>query len=167
VVQAGALPRRWSVNQADRWVSVLDYIDYFKPRCMETLVNEMGYRTYPYKHYGSIFTRFYQGYILPTKFGIDKRKLHLSTLLMSGQTSREEALRIMERIPYPSDADLQGDIDYFTKKMGWTREQLTAYVARPQISHTVYGSEKPLWDALAKAARTSHLLARHVKISET
>ena len=61
-----------------RWVPFLDYVDYNKERCIATLVEKVGFRPYPYKHYESIFTRFYQGYILPTKFGIDKRKLELS-----------------------------------------------------------------------------------------
>lgn len=150
-----------------RWIPFLDYVDYFKPKCTEILVNELGYRTYPYKHYESIFTRFYQGYILPTKFGIDKRKLHLSTLLMSGQLSRQEALRTMESIPYPSQAALQGDIDYFLKKMGWTQTQLDAYLARPQIPHARYGTEKPLWDRLAEVARRLTLVERRTSIAES
>jgi N-acetyl sugar amidotransferase len=155
----------WKVVRRVRWIPLLDYVDYFKPRCTEELVREVGYRAYAYKHYESIFTRFYQGYILPTKFGIDKRKLHLSTLVMSGQLSREDALRSMERIPYPSDAALQEDIDYFLKKMGWTAQQLADYVARPQISHARYGTEKPLWNRLAKIARGLHLVDRHLTIA--
>lgn len=148
-----------------RWIPLLDYVDYNKPRCTEELVREVGYRVYAYKHYESIFTRFYQGYILPTKFGIDKRKLHLSTLIISKQLTREDALQAMERIPYPSDAELQDDIDYFLKKMGWTAEQLAEYVKRPQVSHAHYGTERPLWDNLAKMARRLHLVQRHVTIA--
>jgi N-acetyl sugar amidotransferase len=148
-----------------RWLPFLDYFDYFKPKCIEILVSEVGYRTYPYKHYESIFTRFYQGYILPTKFHIDKRKLHLSTLLMSGQLTRDEALRTMDRIPYPSHADLQRDIDYFVKKMGWTQEQLDEYLARPQVPHARYGTEKPLWDRFARLARRLSLVERHTTIA--
>lgn len=149
-----------------RWVSFLDYIDYSKPRCTEILVNELGYRVYAYKHYESIFTRFYQGYILPRKFGIDKRKLHLSTLLMSGQLSREAVLETMKQIPYPSESDLQDDIDYFVKKMGWTNEQLAEYIARPEVPHAVYGTEKPLFEKLGKVGRSLKLVNRHVTIAE-
>ena len=148
-----------------RWIPFLDYIDYFKPSCTQILVKELGYRTYPYKHYESIFTRFYQGYILPTKFGIDKRKLHLSTLLMSGQLSRKEALEAMEHIPYPSDSALQEDIDYFVKKLGWTLKQLDEYLARPQIPHARYGTEKPLWDGFARIARRLNLVEHHPTIA--
>jgi len=149
-----------------RWVPFLDYLDYFKPRATETLVTELGYRTYPYKHYESIFTRFYQGYILPKKFDIDKRKLHLSTLLMSGQTTREEALKLMEKIPYPSQGDLQVDIEYFLKKMGWTQKQLDDYLARPEVPHARYGTEKPLWMRLTRVAQRLNLLERRKLIAE-
>jgi N-acetyl sugar amidotransferase len=148
-----------------RWVRFLDHVDYFKPRATEILVKEIGFRPYAYKHYESIFTRFYQGYILPRKFGIDKRKLHLSTLLMSGQVSREAAIETMERIPYASESALQEDIDYFVKKMSWTPQQLDDYMARPEISHARYGSEKPLWDRLAKVARRLRFAERHVTIA--
>lgn len=131
-----------------RWESFLDYFDYVKSRCMQTLVDEVEFRPYPYKHYESVFTRFYQGYILPNKFGIDKRKIHLSTLIVSGQLTREEALNIMQTSPYPSESDLATDIEYFLKKMGWSRQQLDDYISRPQIPHTNYGTEKPLWDSV-------------------
>jgi N-acetyl sugar amidotransferase len=150
-----------------RWIPFLDYIDYFKPKCTEILVNELGYRTYPYKHYESIFTRFNQAYILPKKFNIDKRKLHLSTLIVSGQLTRDAAVKKMEEIPYPSESDLHDDIEYFIKKMGWSREQLDAYIARPEVPHARYGTEKPLWDRLAKLAQRMNLVPRHVVIEET
>ena len=127
-----------------RWLPFLDYIDYFKPDCLDFLVKELDYRPYPYKHYESIFTRFYQGYILPVKFGVDKRKLHLSTLIMSGQMSRSDALLVMESSPYPSADALEDDIEYFLKKMGWTRGQLNTYLEEPEVPHDHYGSERIL-----------------------
>jgi len=130
------------------WVSFLDYIDYYKPTCVQTLVEELGYRPYPYKHYESVFTRFYQGYILPTKFNVDKRKLHLSTLICSGQISRDEAIDDMKHSPYPSEAEFQADKEYFLKKMGWTAAQLEDYLNKPEISHLAYGSEKVQWDRI-------------------
>ena len=139
-----------------RWLTFLDYIDYYKPACLEFLVKELGYRPYPYKHYESIFTRFYQGYILPVKFNVDKRKLHLSTLIMSGQMSRDDALELMKCPPYPSQEALQDDIQYFLKKMGWSKEQLAAYLKAPEVPHDVYPSEKVL-------ARRINAVSRFVK----
>lgn len=129
-----------------KWLSFLDNFAYNKFDALEVLQRDYGYKPYPYKHYESIFTRFYQGYILPRKFGIDKRKLHLSTLVISGQITREKALEGIEGIPYLSDREQQLDIEYFIKKMNWTQDSFKDYIARPEVSHAKYPSEKKLWD---------------------
>jgi len=133
-----------------RWVPFLDYIDYNKERCIGVLVEELGYRPYPYKHYESIFTRFYQGYLLPTKFGIDKRRLHFSSLICSGQMSRDRAKELLAHSPYPDVDDLQVDIEYFLKKMDWSEVDLAAYLARPERAHDEFGSEAALYDGLLR-----------------
>jgi N-acetyl sugar amidotransferase len=123
-----------------KWYPFLDYFEYNKQETLDILQRDFGYKPYPYKHYESIFTRFYQGYILPRKFNIDKRRMHLSSLIMSGQMTREDSLRIIEHIPYPSQRDLDDDIQYFLKKMGWTKNQLEDYLQRPRIDHRAYPS---------------------------
>lgn len=128
-----------------RWISFLDFFDYNKALALETLKAEIDYKPYPYKHYESVFTRFYQGYLLPQKFGVDKRRLHLSTLIVSNQMSREQALELLVGIPYPSESALEEDIQYFLKKMGWNRAQLDEYTHRPEAPHAKFGTEKPLW----------------------
>ena len=131
-----------------QWVPFLDFIDYNKQRCMEVLVRELGYRPYPYKHYESIFTRFYQGHLLPTKFGVDKRRLHLSSLICSGQMIRGQAKTLLAHSPYPDPDDLQIDIEYFLKKMGWSEKDLTDYLARPERAHDDFDSEAALYGKL-------------------
>jgi N-acetyl sugar amidotransferase len=133
-----------------KWLSFLDYFDYNKSEAMAILQQDYAYKPYPYKHYESIFTRFYQGYILPQKFEVDKRRVHLSTLVASGQMERKDALDMFKCSPYPSDKDLEEDKQYILKKMGWTTEQFKTYMARPQKPHTNYPTERPLWDFLAK-----------------
>lgn len=133
-----------------RWISFLDYLPYNKFDALDDLEKHHGYKRYPFKHYESVFTRFYQGYILPEKFGVDKRKLHLGTLVASGQLTREEALTGLKGIAYSSLGEMEADAAYFLKKMKWTRMQLEGYIARPEISHAMYGTEKPLWDALLR-----------------
>lgn len=133
-----------------RWISFLDYLPYNKSGALEVLENKYFFKPYPYKHYESIFTRFYQGYILPKKFGVDKRLLHLGTLVASGQMSREVALEMLSGIPYPSEKDLVDDKTYFLKKMNWSEEKLNAYIARPEVRHDVYRSEKFLFSYLLK-----------------
>ncbi|MFS2023591.1 N-acetyl sugar amidotransferase [Massilia sp. CT11-137] len=124
-----------------KWVPFLDYIDYNKQSCIDLLVKELGYRPYPYKHYESIFTRFYQGYLLPKKFGIDKRRLHFSSLICSGQMTRDYASELLQHSPYPDPDDLDADIDYFLKKMGWSQGDLDEYLRRAPRAHDTYASE--------------------------
>jgi len=131
-----------------QWVPFLDYIDYNKQACIDLLVRELGYRPYPYKHYESIFTRFYQGYLLPEKFGVDKRRMHLSSLICSDQMTRAEAKRHLAHSPYPDPDDLQADIEYFLKKMNWSEQDLQDYLARPARPHDDFASEAPLYERL-------------------
>ena len=132
------------------WVSFLDYIDYHKPKCIAELQDKIGYRPYPYKHYESVFTRFYQGYLLPKKFHVDKRRLHLSSLICSGQMTREQALIHLKHNPYPDEDDLADDIDYFLKKMGWKNKDLENYLSRPKRSHDEFDSEVSRFDSFRK-----------------
>jgi len=127
-----------------KWLPFLDYIDYVKDDAVEYLVKHHGYKPYAYKHYESVFTRFYQAYILPKKFNIDKRKMHLSSLIMSGQMSRKNAIKLLDESPYPSVEMESDDIDYFLKKMGWNNGDLDLYITRPRIEHDRYPSEKYL-----------------------
>lgn len=136
-----------------RWVSFLDYYDYDKAACIKTMQAELGFKPYPYKHYESVFTRFYQGFILPVKFGVDKRKFHFSNLVVSGQMTRDAAMRQLEELPYPSANAVREDLDYFLKKMGWSEAQLAEYLARPEKPHAAYGTEKPWWDLASALSR--------------
>jgi len=133
-----------------RWISFLDYLPYNKSEAMDVLERKYAYKPYPYKHYESIFTRFYQGYILPKKFGVDKRLLHLGTLVASGQMTREKALEDLTGTPYPSQQDLDSDIRYFIKKMGWHELYLTEYMTRPEVRHDAYASERGAYEILLK-----------------
>lgn len=124
-----------------KWVSFLDLIEYNKNEALSKLGEVCGYRPYPYKHYESVFTRFYQGYILPNKFNIDKRKLHLSTLIISGQANRDDCLAMLKKIPYASSQDLESDIEYFLKKMRWSMKNLEEYMSRKERPHLAFNSE--------------------------
>jgi N-acetyl sugar amidotransferase len=136
-----------------RWVPFLDYVEYDKKKALSLLSQRYGFKTYPYKHYESIFTRFYQGYILPKKFKVDKRRLHFSTLIISGQMNREDALKDLQNIPYPDQQSLQKDTDYFLKKMNWNSVKLNDYIERPEKHHSMYGSEAYLYQLAWKIWR--------------
>lgn len=147
-----------------RWVPFLDYLDYRKDVALTRLVDDFGYKPYPYKHYESVFTRFYQGHILPEKFGIDKRRPHLSSLIVSGQLSRAEALAMIEQIPYPSHDALEKDKSFVIKKMNWRDGELEAYLARPERGHDEWMTDpvkKYVWPVLGWLGRIRDSLAQN------
>ena len=146
-----------------QWVPFPDYFQFNKKNVMKTLESEFGYKPYPYKHYESVFTRFYQGYILPKKFGVDKRRIHLGTLVAAGQLEREDAIKDLEGIPYQSQKDLEADKIYILKKLGWNLQDLEDYINRPGKSHSDYKSEKPLFYSLLKGGK-ERLLYHNSKI---
>jgi len=110
-------------------ISLLDYVDYQKEEAKKLLMRELDWRDYGGKHGESFYTRFFQNYILPCKFGYDKRRAHLSSLIVAGQLTREEALEELKKKPYNEDT-LQEDIDYFIKKLGITLDDFN------RIMHT-------------------------------
>lgn len=99
-----------------RSVSPLNYIDYKKAEIVQLLQKELGWQEYGGKHHESIYTRFYQGYLLPKKFGIDKRTGHLSDLINAGQLTREVAITKLQEEPYPTKDQL-ADITYVCKRL--------------------------------------------------
>lgn len=132
-----------------RWFKFLNLIHYVKAEALEELKREVGYKPYPYKHYESVFTRFYQAYILPRKFGYDKRRVHLSALVVTGQMDRAHAIAMLEQSPYPDPQQEAQDLLFVKKKLGFTDETFEEYLRAPVVSHGKYGSEKGLWDALS------------------
>ena len=139
------------------WVSFLDYLDYRKYDALKVLESEFGYKAYPYKHYENVFTRFYQGYLQPHKFGVDKRKPHLSSLVMSGEMTRDDALRQASGIAYPSAKEMEADRLYFLKKMGWSEQKFEDYMRRPEKRHDEYPSEAAFYNKLLALYRRFNL----------
>ncbi len=121
-------------------VRLLDLMDYDKRVAKREIIAELGWRDYGGKHHESVFTRFYQGYILPTKFNIDKRKAHVSNLVLSGQATRREALAEILEPPYPQDLQRE-DFTYVAKKLGWSDDELREILARPNRSHSEFASD--------------------------
>jgi N-acetyl sugar amidotransferase len=124
-------------------VNILNYVDYNKQQAKETIAKELGWRDYGGKHYESLFTKFYQAYILPQKFKIDKRKPHLSTLIFSGQLTKEEAIKELEQPLYDRDA-FQLEQDFFLKKLALSDGEWQTILNTPQRSHYSFETERPL-----------------------
>lgn len=144
-----------------KWVSILDIIDYDKARAMETIQNELRWVYYGGKHYESIYTRFFQAYILPQKFGYDKRRAHWSTLVLSGTVTREEALSSMEE-PICDPDLLRQDKEFVIKKLGVTAEEFEAIMQLPKKSIADYPAYENT--ALLKGLRAIYRLPRMSKL---
>lgn len=114
-----------------RIVSILNYVDYHKETAKELLKKELGWIDYGGKHFESIYTRFFQGVMLPEKFGIDKRYGHLSDLINAGQVSKSAAKEILTTPTY--DVNLQReDKAYVIKKLGLTETQFEELMRSPR-----------------------------------
>lgn len=118
-------------------VRPLNYMDYNKEKAMELLNTEVGWTYYGGKHYESRFTKFFQAYWLPEKFGYDKRKAHLSSLIVSGQLTREQALKEMEK-PLYEKKELAHDKELIAKKLGISVEEFQALMSQPKKTFRDY-----------------------------
>jgi len=126
-----------NVMRRVRIVSILNYIDYDKSAALQVLKDELGWEAYGGKHFESIYTRFYQGYVLPTKFGIDKRRGHLSDLINSGQMTREQALEELATDDY-DERLRRRDEELFLKKLALTTDQFREIMNAPVASFRDY-----------------------------
>jgi N-acetyl sugar amidotransferase len=121
-------------------VEPLNLISYRKTKAIELLSSQFDWQYYGGKHYESIFTKFYQAYILPEKFGIDKRKAHFSSLIRNGEMTREEALDGLKQPSYDS-AEIRADREYVLKKLDFSEEEFDRIMKLPIRSHLDYPSE--------------------------
>jgi N-acetyl sugar amidotransferase len=103
-------------------IKPLDYIYYEKEKAMQFLENEFGWQRYAEKHYESRFTRFYEGYWMPKKFGFDIRLAHYSSLILTNQMTRNEALEKVAVLPY-DDESIKADFAYIATKLGFSSDE--------------------------------------------
>lgn len=115
----------------------LNYIDYNKEDAIKVLESDYGWRYYGGKHYESRWTRFFQGYYLPYKFGYDKRKAHLSSLILSGQLNREQALSELQQ-PLYDERLLEEDKAFIAKKLGISRDELDELISASPRHYSEY-----------------------------
>ncbi len=135
-----------------RQIDILNYLDYVKKDAKELIKREFCWKDYGGKHYESIYTRFYQGYILPRKFGYDKRRAHFSSLICSGEMTREEALKELEKEPYPGEVQ-EEDRAYVAKKFNLSEEEFESIMRLPVKTYWDYPSygklfRHPLYNAV-------------------
>lgn len=149
------------VHQMVRRMSVakpLDLMPYSKSRAISTLSSEYGWRYYGGKHYESRFTKFFQSWYLPTKWGYDKRLAHLSSLVVAGEMTRDAALAELRTGVLPQ-AEIEADMAYMAHKLGVPREEFDALMAVPRVPHEAY-PQTPIW--LKRGMRGSARILRHL-----
>ena len=145
-----------------RIVSPLNYVDFNKAEVMKFLQQELGWVYYGGKHYESIYTRFYQGYVLPEKFGIDKRVGHLSDLINSGQISRNEAMEELNKTGYDSEL-LSEDLAYVKKKFRITDSDWDTLMTAPIMNFRDYKNSYSFVQFLRKLVNKLRLLGLYPK----
>jgi len=134
-----------------RSIYLLNYMDYPKSEALELLRTEYGWAPLWVKHGENVWTRFYQCFILPTRFGVDKRKAHLSNLVASGQMSRKEALKALEEPIY--SGDLRADREYVLKKFEINKQEFHEFMCQPIREHSQFRTEEAWKMAYTKLRR--------------
>lgn len=141
-----------------KFIEILNYLDYNRQEAKGALSEKIGWQDYGGKHHESVFTKFYQAYILPSKFGIDKRRAHLSSLICSGQISREEALKELDMPLYDKD-ELARDKEYVLKKLGLSADEFERLMGLPVRKHRDFPTEDWIYALFSKAKRLLSNLA--------
>jgi N-acetyl sugar amidotransferase len=128
------------------WISILNYVPYVKDEVKEIIKKELDWNDYGGKHHESIITKFYQSYILPQKFGYDKRRAHLSSLICSKQISRDQALYELSLPVYKCNFDLENDIEYIIKKFGISRSEFDLILSGEKRQHDEFKTD--IWQRI-------------------
>jgi N-acetyl sugar amidotransferase len=127
----------------------LDYIQYQKDDAMQLLIEKFGWQKYPQKHFESRFTKFYESYWLPVKFGFDTRKVQYSSLILTNQMTRLEALEKLQTLSYDPET-IKHDFEYIATKLGISIEELEGYLEGPNKNFKDYKSQNGIYQIGAR-----------------
>jgi N-acetyl sugar amidotransferase len=135
-----------------RIVKPLNEVPFYKEAAMQELVDKFGWQKYAHKHYESRFTRFYEGYWLPTKFGYDKRRAHFSSLILTGQLSRHDALDRIAKKAYTAE-NLAEDFEYIATKLDLSVPELQEIMDGTNKSYKDYSNAMSMIELGTKVLR--------------
>jgi hypothetical protein len=130
---------KWIFNT--KAIDILNYIEYKKTDVKKIIIDEFGWKDYGGKHYESNWTKFYQGYILPRKFGVDKRVAHLSNLILNNEISKEQAIEELKNNPPLIESEIQELENYVLKKLNFSKNEWDKLMTEKPIPHQFYGTE--------------------------
>ncbi|MBK7107115.1 MAG: N-acetyl sugar amidotransferase [Ignavibacteriae bacterium] len=130
-------------------VRPLNYIPFVKADALKLLEKKYGWKPYPQKHFESRFTKFYEGYWLPERFGFDTRRVQLSSLILTEQMTRDEALNILSKPAY-DPMTIKDEFNYIATKLGITKDELQHYFEMPKKFYWDYKNQKTFFNIGAK-----------------
>ena len=130
----------------------LNHVPYVKAQAVALLVEQFGWQPYPQKHFESRFTRFYEGWWLPGKFGYDTRKVQYSSLIVTGQMTRDQALEQL-KTPALDDDTVKQEFTYVATKLGISSAELQGYFDAPNKTYKDYKSQETFYTVGAKVMR--------------
>lgn len=133
-------------------VKFLNYRPYIKKEALKLLSEEYGWKPYPQKHFESRFTKFYEGYWLPERFGFDTRKVQYSSLILTKQMTREEALEKLKKTAYNPET-IEDEFNYIATKLGITPEELRHYFTMPKKFYWDYKNYESVFKLGSKALK--------------
>lgn len=130
-------------------IKPLDNLNYIKEDALDLLAREYGWKPYPQKHFESRFTKFFEGFWLPQRFGFDTRRVQFSSLILTGQLSRQEALDKLKKTAYNKET-IDDDFNFIAKKLGITRVKLKEYLTMPKKFYWDYKNQERIFNYGAK-----------------
>lgn len=133
-------------------VRPLNYLPYNKKIAIDTLSQTYGWMPYPQKHFESRFTKFYEGYWMPTRFGYDTRRVQFSSLIVTNQMTREEAIEMLKVPPYDINT-IDNEFEYIATKLGITVKELRKYHEMPLKWFRDYKNEEWMFDLGARVMK--------------
>ena len=133
-------------------IRALNYMPYIKADALKLLETEYGWKPYPQKHFESRFTKFYEGYWLPERFGFDTRRVQYSSLILTRQMNREDALEFLKKKAYNTET-IEDEFNYIATKIGITPEELKGYFTMPKKFYWDYKNQEKVFNLGAKVLK--------------
>lgn len=130
----------------------LNHMPYIKVEARQLLMDRFGWQPYPQKHFESRFTRFYESYWLPERFGYDVRKVQLSSLIVTGQITRDEALAELAQPSYDKETIGQ-EIEFVANKLDIGIDELMSYMTLPKKTYRDYRNQEEIYRVGARVMR--------------
>jgi len=133
-------------------VRPLNMVPYIKEEAKQLLMNRFGWQPYPQKHFESRFTKFYESYWLPKRFGYDVRRVQYSSLIVTGQMTREKAIELLKKPSY-DEATIHQEVEFVANKLGISPDELNKFLELPKKTYKDYKNQRQLYDFGARIMR--------------